>query len=141
MTKSDVVSIERTIELKASPDRVWKAITDPSELAQWFPDEAEFDAQVGSMGRFTWVDHGAPRIRVEAVDAPRFLAWSWESPDGRPLEEYSTRVEWTLDERPDGGTTLTVRESGFDNPDHVKMNTHGWTEELAQLVEFLGSSA
>ena len=138
MGKDEGRAIERTIELKASPERVWKAITDPRELVRWFPDEAEFEAEAGTTGRLTWTDHGTSRVRVERVDPPRYLAWSWESPDGRPLEEYSTRVEWTLTPRPDGGTTLTVRESGFDNAKHVEMNTQGWTHELQELVEFLG---
>ena len=137
MGKDDGRVIERTVELKAPPERVWRAITDPGELARWFPDEAEFTAEPGALGRLAWADHGAARVRVEEVDAPRSLIWSWESPDGRPLEEYSTRVEWTLTRRPDGGTTLTVRESGFDNAKHVEMNTQGWTHELEELVEFL----
>lgn len=33
-------AIERTPGLEASPERVWRALTDPAELSAWFPDEA-----------------------------------------------------------------------------------------------------
>lgn len=32
--------LEKQIEVAASPAEVWKALTDPAELARWFPLEA-----------------------------------------------------------------------------------------------------
>lgn len=129
--------IERSVELDADPERVWRAITDPRELEQWFPDRAEFALAEGAEGSFTWDNHGTGRVRVESFDPPHRLVWSWEGNDGRPLEEYSTRVEWTLTPRPGGGTTLSLRESGFDSPKHFQENQGGWKSELGELVEYL----
>ncbi|MCV0403196.1 MAG: SRPBCC domain-containing protein [Chloroflexi bacterium] len=36
-TTTELPAIERTLELDASPERVWRAISDPDELARWFP--------------------------------------------------------------------------------------------------------
>ena len=49
----------------------------------------------------------------------------------------STRVEWELTARDDGGTTLFLRESDFRTDLHHEQNTEGWTEELAELIELL----
>lgn len=43
-------TIERTLELEASPDRVWRAITDPTELSKWFGHETDLDLVPGYEG-------------------------------------------------------------------------------------------
>jgi len=133
-------TIEKQIELDAPRERVWAAISDPKELEKWFPDEAEFDPQPGARGSLTWHNHGSPAMEIIEFDPPRRFVWRWEGNDGRALDEYSTTVEWTLTDRPGGGTTLTVRETGFDSQKHHEQNAGGWKEELAQLVAYLKGS-
>jgi uncharacterized protein YndB with AHSA1/START domain len=36
--EQDLVEIKKTIIIDASPEIVFKAITDPRELTNWFPD-------------------------------------------------------------------------------------------------------
>ena len=52
-------------------------------------------------------------------------------------DESATLVEWWVEPREDGGTTLRMRESGFTVPTHRSGNEEGWTEELGELVELL----
>lgn len=129
--------IERTLELDAPIERVWKAISEADELARWFPDRAEFSATPGHVGRFSWDEHGEGAVVVVDVDPPHRLSWRWQSSMERSFDEYSTLVEWTLTPREDGGTTLHLRESGFDNTKHLEQNTGGWKEELRQLAALL----
>ena len=42
--------IKRALEFGSDIDRVWRALTDPSEIGKWFSDRAEFDATPGSLG-------------------------------------------------------------------------------------------
>jgi uncharacterized protein YndB with AHSA1/START domain len=135
-TTTDLAAIERTIELKASPERVWRAISDPAELGRWFPQRAEWDLAEGGEGSFHFDGYGDFAVRVEAVDAPRYLAWRWpREAGGDPVGgRDSTLVEWWVEGRPDGGTTLRIRESGFSDPGHRTGNEEGWTEELAELT-------
>ncbi len=101
--------VEKTVHFQASRERVWMAITDPAELAMWFGDEAELDLRVGGDGAMTWENHGRYEMRVEEVDAPRRLVWSWVGGGGVAFDDaQTTRVEWELTTRTreDGGTTL-----------------------------------
>ena len=57
-------AIERTLELDHPVDRVWRAISDPTELAQWFPNEsATLEVLPGGTGEFVWNIDGK-EIRV-----------------------------------------------------------------------------
>lgn len=132
--------ITRTLELEAPPSRVWAAITEPNELAAWFPDQAELDVQPGGKGALTWEGHGTADVEVLEVEPLRKFVWRWSKGE-RPLSEYSTTVEWTLTPREGGGTTLHMRESGFDSDEHLADNTGGWTAELGELVEHLSIAA
>ena len=42
MSKEEEQEIKKTIIIDASPEIVFKAITDPQELTKWFPDQADF---------------------------------------------------------------------------------------------------
>ena len=130
--------VEKTVHFQASRERVWMAITDPAELAMWFGDEAELDLRVGGDGAMTWENHGRYEMRVEEVDAPRRLVWSWVGGGGVAFDDaQTTRVEWELTTREDGGTTLYLRESGFLNDHDRGQYDHGWDEELGELVQLL----
>ena len=132
--------IERTVELDADLDRVWKAISDPAELSRWFGHETELELVPGSEGAMIWEEHGRYAVRVEEVDPPTRLVWSWVHEPGVPFDAVpSTRVEWTLARRDDGGTTLFLRESGFRTDLHHSQNTQGWGEELGELIELLAA--
>ncbi len=131
--------ITRTLEFSCDIERVWKALTDPGELAKWFPDRAEFDPSPGSLGWLEWDSHGRFPLRVEAAEPPFRISWSWSHNPGNDFDtERSTLVEWTLSEREDGGTRLELRESGFRTEADYEENQRGWTAELGELVELLG---
>jgi uncharacterized protein YndB with AHSA1/START domain len=136
MTERVVV---KTLELDAPIERVWKAITDPAELSRWFGDRTVLELRPGSDGAMIWEEHGSFAVRVEEVEAPRRLVWSWVHEAGVAFEDApATRVEWVLERRDDGGTTLRLRETGFRTDLHHQQNTHGWDEELAELVGLVG---
>jgi uncharacterized protein YndB with AHSA1/START domain len=117
---------------------VWRAISDPGELSRWFGDETVLELRPGAEGAMIWKDHGSFALRVEEVEPPRRLVWSWVHEPGVPFSDApATKVEWTLVERDDGGTTLHLRESGFRTDLHLRQNTDGWGEELEQLHELL----
>ena len=136
-----VPSIERRLDLEASPERVWRAISDPAEIARWFGEGAELDLAPGGNGWFTWEKHGRFAVRVEVVEPPERLVWRWARQPEAPIDAGpSTRVEWRLVRRPDGGTRLELTESGFERPEDREDNVDGWRQELGELVAHLDGS-
>jgi uncharacterized protein YndB with AHSA1/START domain len=131
-----LAAIERTVHFDAPRARVWQAITDANELARWFPQRARWDLRPGGTGTFFWEGQGDFPIEVVSVEEPHYLAWRW----GMESDE-TTLVEWWLDERLDGGTTLRLRESGFKTERHRDGNSQGWDEELGELTELLSQTS
>jgi uncharacterized protein YndB with AHSA1/START domain len=141
--------IERVVVMPAAPERVWRAITEPVELARWFGNRFEFELRPGAEGRFYW-ENESTRIRVEAVEPPRRFAYRWypgsaqredEPFDSLPL----TLVEFLLEPVPEG-TRLTLTESGFaalppeDYGRCYRENDEGWRDELANLATYVGTA-
>lgn len=97
-------------ELRHSPEKVWEALTDPAELREWAPFEA--DGNLGKVGtvNLTWVGRSARQeARVTRADAPRLL-------------EYDD-MRWEL-EANGGGTRLTLWHS-IDRR-FISMGAAGW---------------
>jgi len=133
-----IAAIEQTIELSAPPERVWRALTEPEELALWFPDQAEVDLRPGGNGSWAWDKHGKFAVKFEIVDPPLHLAWRWAHDPKVPVDVgVTTRVEFTLSRRHDGGTTLRLEETGFTTEEHHTQNVSGWDHELGELVGYL----
>jgi hypothetical protein len=66
--------IEKEILIAAPVETVYRAITEPAQIAQWFSDTAELDPAPGGEGRLTFDDRAtsqrmAVRLRVQAADA------------------------------------------------------------------------
>jgi hypothetical protein len=70
-------------ELRHSPEKVWQALTDPTQLREWAPFDV--DGSLGTVGatvKLTWVGTPTPiETRVIRADAPRVLEYDdirWE---------------------------------------------------------------
>jgi uncharacterized protein YndB with AHSA1/START domain len=46
------IVIEKNIVIDASPEVIFKAITDQEELTNWFPDQAIMEAKLGGKVKF-----------------------------------------------------------------------------------------
>lgn len=131
--------VEKTLELDAPIERVWRAITDPAEIRRWFDDRTDFQPTPGYEGAFVWDAHGSFAVKVVEAQAPTRVVWSWVHETGVPFAEggVATTVTWTLAARKDGGTTLHLRETGFPSETRRQENDQGWTEELGELQALL----
>ncbi|MEQ8925064.1 MAG: SRPBCC domain-containing protein, partial [Fulvivirga sp.] len=64
---NDVLTKER--EFNHPIDRVWKAITEASEISKWFI-HADFKAEVGFEYEFTATEeHGCTKVRGKVLEA------------------------------------------------------------------------
>jgi hypothetical protein len=69
-------------ELRHSPEKVWRALTDPAHLREWAPFEV--NGSLGAVGtvKLTWVGNPTPQeTRVTRAEAPKVLEYNdtrWE---------------------------------------------------------------
>jgi len=143
-------TVRRTIRIAAPLEKVWRAVTEPEHISRWFGQTVLDGAGVGATGTMTFEGYGVIPLRVEAIDAPRSVSYRWgndDAADRRPdvVDEVTTTVfTFTLDEV-DGGTELTVVETGFDRTSNPASNmadhAQGWVEELDKLVALLEGEA
>jgi uncharacterized protein YndB with AHSA1/START domain len=104
--------IDATATYPHPVDRVWAALTSSEALAAWFMPN-DFKPVVGH--RFTFRTRparamgfdGIVRCEVLELAPPSRMVWSWAGGN------IDTTVTFTLEESP-GGTTLRMRQVGFD---------------------------
>ena len=138
MPTTTVAAIERQLDFRASPERLWRALTDDGELGAWFGEAAQLDLREGGDGWFEFEGYGRVPVRIEVFDPLMRLSWRWGDV-GKSVDDRSTLVEFRLESLAGGGTRLHVRESGFTHEDARWSNTEGWMTELAQLATHVAS--
>lgn len=129
--RSRWVTIRRRLD--APPERVFRAWSDPEELAGWFPITVEGSLAVGARTILTWHDRRIPIEVTEAEPARTFrFRWPWLAD-----ESYVTTVTVRL--APRGyGTQLTLTDGSFDLTvpgvlDAYVEALEGWGEAIAGL--------
>lgn len=144
----DAFVVTRTIRISAPVEKVWAVVTVPDQVSRWF-GRLELDGRgAGAAGTLSFEGYGAVPIRVESFDEPRSVSYRWGNDDASPSrpaeldEATSTVFTFTL-EAVDGGTELTVVESGFEVTSDPAFNLaehgKGWNDELDKLVALLES--
>src|SRR5689334_4915791 len=90
-----------TRDLRHPPEKVWRALTEPGQLREWAPFDA--DANMGTTGnsvKLTTI--GAPKeniveTTIKRADPPKSLEYTWGGGDVRwELEPTSTGTRLTL---------------------------------------------
>jgi uncharacterized protein YndB with AHSA1/START domain len=145
---ADAFTVSRTIHINAPIDKVWSAVTEAKHISKWFGQVAVLDdLSVGATGIFGFEGYGDFPVRIEELDPPRLIAYRWgnDNTHSAPLDSGQTTLfRFTL-EALDGGTQLTVVESGFDSltdpAGSLEGNRTGWNEELDELVTYVESLA
>ncbi len=122
-------------------DRVWQAITEPDELAQWFPTQVEADLEVGGRMTFTFEDYTLPDGsktmpgEITELDPPRVLAFTW----GPPGHEDHLRFEL---EPVDGDRACVLRFTVvLGMLDKAARDGAGWHVCLDRLERLLGGAS
>ena len=138
--------MRRTIRIEAPVEKVWAAVTEPAHISQWFGRVELAGSAPAPSGTITWPDRDPIPLRVESIDEPHSVAYRWNNDDAlgtcpaRSTTRRSTVFTFTL-EPVDGGTQLTVVETGFDATSDPAANmadhAEGWVGELDKLVALL----
>jgi uncharacterized protein YndB with AHSA1/START domain len=146
--------IERKILLKASRARVWRALANAEEFGSWFGvrlKDQSFAPGQRTHGQVTHpgYEHLVFEVWIERVEPERLLSWRWQPGVPEQGVDYSaeptTLVVFELRDA-EGGTLLSVVESGFDKipPQRrlevFRMNSGGWDEQMKNIEKHVASS-
>jgi len=142
--------IEQRVVLRAARTRVWRAITNAEEFGTWFRVKLEGAFTEGRpiRGKITipGYEHVTMEMLVEHIDPERYFSYRWHPYAIDPGADYSaeatTLVEFNLEEI-DGGTAVTIVESGFDRiplarrAEAFRMNDQGWAGQIKKLAQYV----
>src|SRR3989442_4339864 len=143
--QEETIEIKKSIVIDASPEVVFKAITDPNELTNWFPDNAIFDGRVGGKVRFTFnkekskeLDRDYSREGTVTEFIPnKKVSYTWQL-KGTP-EFHESTVTWELEEIEANKTKVELVHSGFIGNEEGKLSftehDKGWSYFLDRLAK------
>jgi uncharacterized protein YndB with AHSA1/START domain len=130
--------IEREVLIEAPAEVVWRTVTEPDQMSQWFADRVDLVVEPGEHGYMQFGDQGGPVV-VETVDPPTHFSFRWNHPsEEEPVAGNSMLVEFTLTREADGRTRLRVTESGHELREWPDAETQRYADEhRAGWGEFL----
>src|SRR5690242_20307134 len=122
---------EIVIEVKASPEEVFRAITDPEQIVKWFAPEARVDPRAGGEYFFSW----GPGMEGTST----ISAWEPGKHFGTSNERTKICVDYYIEALDGGITRLRLVQSfgpdaTWDDEFFEKTKT-GWAAFLKKLKE------
>jgi uncharacterized protein YndB with AHSA1/START domain len=134
---SQTDSLTFEFDLQHSPEKVWRALTDPVLLAEWLLPIAEGKLEAGAAFMFKTQPYpgwdGTVNCRVLEIEAHRKLSYAWTVPF------LDTVVTFTLTPTA-SGTRLSLVQSGFKSDQKREFGgaRYGWKMMGEKLVDLLG---
>jgi len=130
-------TVERELEIAASPATVWEFLVDPEKVARWFGKQAWLEPRPGGQYRVDVIDGHIAAGEFVELDPPHRLVhtFGWEPEGGREnsVPPGTSRIEFELEPSGDG-TTLKFRHTGLPGAEEARSHAHGWDHYLARLV-------
>ena len=136
------LTVERSIWIGAPRERVWQAVTDPTQVVQWFvpnlpgalmqrDDSGKVTVQIGEMG----IDF----VTLDMIEPLRRAAY-------RSLPDRLITTTYVLNDENEG-TRVTVTMSGFEallddaRADRLERSGTGWEQALKNLHAHVDGAA
>lgn len=139
--------IDTTVEIRATPEAVWRAFTDAVELTRWFPLDAQVTPGTGGRIKWSWGPPIESEATIQAWEPGQRLLLLEQTALGDHVTPEEARqapgrlIEITLSAR-EGSTVLRLVHSGFGEEADWENELYdgvlrGWTFELRALRHYL----
>jgi len=141
--------INQVIEIDASAEKIFNAISDPQELTNWFPDAATLEPEVGGAFKLSFLkDSEKPKMKMDRdfinegkvleIIQNKKLVHTWQWMEFTDFPE--TIVTWELEPTRDNTTRLTLTHTGFTGkekgPASLEEHNKGWSFFLNELISY-----
>jgi uncharacterized protein YndB with AHSA1/START domain len=129
-----------SVYIKATPEQIWDAITDPSWTVRYFYGAR---IEVGPEGRKVFSPDGSDdwgSSSVHEFDPPRRLVHEWKSSYNPEMAaEEPSRVTWEIEPQENGTTLLTVVHDQLEGAPKTaeSVSGTGWMFVLSGLKTLL----
>ena len=128
-------TLEKELFINATPERVFQALTEKTDLERWFVQKAEVDLRPGGAIRFEWAPDAVEIGKILVLEPPHRLSYSWEA-----LEPSPTTITFELTAENDG-TRLRLIHTGIgegeDWDNYYTSISSGWSAHLIDLTTWL----
>jgi uncharacterized protein YndB with AHSA1/START domain len=132
--------IMKEVVLNAPVSKVWKALTDKTQMKRWYFDIAEFKAEAGFKFQFYGVGLKGEKYlhlcKIIEVIPEKKLSYSWR------YENYPGSSLVIFELFPEGNKTRLklvhegIESFGTDNPDFAKKSFEmGWSEIIGKSIK------
>jgi uncharacterized protein YndB with AHSA1/START domain len=133
-SQTDAISFE--FDLHHPPEKVWRALTDPAQLAEWLLPVIDLKLDPGTAFTFKTEPQpgwdGVVNCRLLEIESHRKLRWRWV------VGDIDTVVTFTLTPTA-SGTRLALVQSGFKPNQKQAFGgaRYGWNMMGGKLVDLL----
>jgi uncharacterized protein YndB with AHSA1/START domain len=135
--RSQIESISFEFDLHHSPEKVWRALTDPELLAEWLLPAIGLELEPGAEFMFKTQPYpgwdGTVNCRFIEIEPQRKLSYTWTVPFLDTVVTFSLAPSAL-------GTRLSLVQSGF-TPEQKRESggaRYGWKMMGEKLVDLLG---
>jgi uncharacterized protein YndB with AHSA1/START domain len=118
------VTLRFTRRLAHSPQKVWRALTEPGHLAAWFPTTIDGERVAGAKLSFAFAEVAVPVMDGEML--------AWDPPSRMELTWGDETLRFEL--APDGDGTVLRLSASFDELGKAARDAAGWHSCLDLLA-------
>lgn len=146
MTERPPRKLAAEVEVQASPEEVWRCVSEANEIMKWFAPRAKVEPGVGGEFALSWGDSWDAVGKIEAWEPSRRLRVhhqrpDFPAPDGEgPDQKVSLWVDYEIEAK-DSSTVLRVVQSGFGSgnrwDEEVQGTQRGWKLYLQTIRNYL----
>jgi uncharacterized protein YndB with AHSA1/START domain len=129
--------INHQIGVKASPEKIYKTLTEAKKLAQWWTSDTKGSGtKVGDTLEFRFGGEFCQKFKVKVLKPGKHVAW--KSPKGQGADEWE-ETEITFDiSTDDDQTYIRFRHSNWqENSDFHAHCSMKWATFMLSLKDFL----
>lgn len=139
---TETMEIRKTILIDASPEVVFKAIIDPNEFTNWFPDQVILEPKIGGKVKFSFyktdteyrqIDYFPEGTVTEFLPSKK-ISYTYREP--KIANFPNTVVTWELEKIEDDKTLLKLSHTGFKAGEIIRKHDEGWSHFLNELTKY-----
>ncbi len=121
--------------------RLWRALTQPDEVAKWMDGAVRIDLRVGGAYTVFAETKNPEECVIVRVEPERVLAFVWGLNRPEKWGNLASVVEWTIEDGDDGCTYTFVHNGCADRSEGEEGLVAGWHGFLDQLDGHLDGDA